>query len=97
MKYIFKQVDEYTPSETTVEFTADHISVVLEQFHFFLKGCGFMFDGQVDVVNEEQHYDTQTDWSDHGGGSTLDDYPELKAEILAQQHSKHYFDKDRNK
>jgi hypothetical protein len=36
------------------------------------------------------------EYADFGGGSTLDDYPELKAEIAAK-HSQHYFDTERNK
>ena len=56
MKYIFKQIDEYTPSETTVEFTVDNINDVLEQFELFLKGCGFQFNGKLDIVPDEEYY-----------------------------------------
>jgi len=30
------------------------LSEVLEQFEYFLKGCSYVFDGQVDIVNEEE-------------------------------------------
>jgi len=53
MKYIFKQIDSYTPSETTVEFTADTLSTVLEQFEMFLRGSGFQFNGNLDFVQDE--------------------------------------------
>jgi hypothetical protein len=54
MKYVFKQIDDYTPSETTIEFTADSLLTVLEQFEFFLKGSGFYFNGKLDIVNEDE-------------------------------------------
>jgi len=54
MKYVFKQIDDYTPSETTIEFTADSLITVLEQFEFFLKGSGFYFNGKLDIVNEDE-------------------------------------------
>ena len=54
MKYVFKQIDNYTPSETTIEFTADSLMTVLEQFEFFLKGSGFYFNGKLDIVNEDE-------------------------------------------
>ena len=54
MKYVFKQIDDYTPSETTIEFTADSLMTVLEQFEFFLKGSGFYFNGKLDIVNEDE-------------------------------------------
>ena len=56
MKYIFKQIDTYTPSETTVEFTADTLSTVLEQFEMFLRGSGFFFDGNLDFVDHEEQF-----------------------------------------
>ena len=53
MKYIFKQVDNFTPSETTIEFTADTLSKILEQFEMFLRGSGFQFNGTLDFVQDE--------------------------------------------
>ena len=54
MKYIFKQVDNFTPSETTIEFTADTLSTVLEQFEMFLRGSGFQFTGTLDFVSDDE-------------------------------------------
>ena len=76
MKYIFKQVDNFTPSETTVEFTADTLSTILEQFEMFLRGSGFHFTGNLDFIPEEEYFGD----GHEGMGSTLDDYPELKEE-----------------
>lgn len=96
MKYIFKQVDDYTPSETTTEFTADTLDVVLEMFTQFLRGSGFYFDGVIDIVPEETFQMEDYFGDGHEGmGSTLEDYPELDQVNL--QHSEHYYDTDRNK
>jgi hypothetical protein len=59
MKYVFKQIDSYTPSETTVEFEADSLETILEQFEFFLKGSGYKISGTLDIVypDEEINYD----------------------------------------
>ena len=57
MKYIFKQIDNFTPSETTVEFTADTLFTVLEQFEMFLRGSGFHFTGNLDFVDDEQQFE----------------------------------------
>ena len=76
MKYIFKQIDNFTPSETTVEFTADTLSTILEQFEMFIRGCGFHPSGTLDFIPDEEYYGD----GHEGMGSTLDDYPELKEE-----------------
>jgi hypothetical protein len=75
--------------KVTHEFNVDTLNDVLENTDLFLRGAGFMPPpGTLDYQVEE--------YADFGGGSTLDDYPELKAE-LAAQHSPHYFDSERNK
>ena len=60
MKYIFKQIDDISrnSAETTVEFSADTLSDVLQQFELFVRGCGFFPpEGNLDYVNdfEEPH------------------------------------------
>ena len=60
MKYIFKQVDDISrnSAETTVEFSADTLSDVLQQFELFVRGCGFFPpEGNLDYVSdfEEPH------------------------------------------
>ena len=88
MKYVLKQIDDYTPSEITVEFTADSLPTVLEQFHFFLKGCGFIYNGEIDIV-EPQH--------EYFGFDDNEDISFFSEELKDEQHSEFYFDKDRNK
>ena len=90
--------------KVSTEFTADHISAVIENFQMFLNGVGFQTQGTLDFIPDEDYYGTPTewepeeDWSDHGGGSTMADYPELYDEQdLPMGKSKHYFDTERNK
>ena len=90
--------------KVSTEFTADHISTVLENFDLFLRGVGFAPQGTLDVIPDEEYYGTAAEWepeedfSDHGGGSTMADYPELYDEAdLPMGKSKHYFDTQRNK
>jgi len=55
MKYIFKQIDNISrnSAETTVEFSADTLSDVLQQFELFVRGCGFFPpEGNLDYVND---------------------------------------------
>ncbi len=54
MKYVFKQIDGYTPAETTVEFQADSLGTIFQQFEFFLRGSGFHFDGTIDIVSTDE-------------------------------------------
>jgi hypothetical protein len=54
-----------------------------------------MPSGTLDYVTDEEYYGFSSDGHD-GMGSTLEDYPEIKAE-LHKQHSQYYFDTERNK
>jgi len=56
MKYIFKQIDNISGhnTETTVEFNADTLDSVLEQFELFIRGCGFYPSGTLDFVDEDE-------------------------------------------
>ena len=77
-------------TKVTYEFQVDNLNDILEHADLFIRGCGYMPPpGTLDYQVEE--------YGDFGGGSTLDDYPELKAQFEAQQHSGFYFDEDRNK
>jgi hypothetical protein len=60
MKYIFKQIDNISGrnAETTVEFSADSLPDILEQFEMFLRGSGFHPSGTLDFVN----YDDCEEW-----------------------------------
>jgi hypothetical protein len=78
MKYIFKQVDNISGhnAETTIEFSADTLSTILEHFEMFIRGCGFHPSGTLDFIPDEEYYGD----GHEGMGSTLDYYPEFKEE-----------------
>jgi hypothetical protein len=63
MKYIFKQIDNISGrfAETTVEFSADSLPDILEQFEMFLRGSGFHAPGTLDFVNYD---DCELEFSD---------------------------------
>jgi len=58
MKYIFKQIDNISGcnAETTIEFSTDTLTDVVEHFEMFLRGSGFHFSGTLDFVSDEEYY-----------------------------------------
>lgn len=56
-KFTFVCEDEPMPwsagvtSKKTVEFNGESLSDIVSEFEMFLKGCGFNFEGQLDLVN----------------------------------------------
>lgn len=81
-------------TKVTYEFQVDTLNDILEHADLFIRGCGYMPPpGTLDYVVEE--------YGDHGGGSTLEDYPEMQgyAHIKNEDvtHSNFYFDTERNK
>ena len=58
-KFTFICEDEAMPwsrgivSKKTVEFSGDSLSDIVSEFEMFLKGCGFNFEGQLDLVNTD--------------------------------------------
>ena len=69
-KYTFICEQESTPystaieSKRTVEFRADGLNDVLDEFESFLRGSGFLFKGTLDIVDNEfeEFEDTEPDW-----------------------------------
>ena len=107
----FTLIGEHTdiygkPNGTKVnyEFHCDFLPEVIEHVDLFLKGCGFCPTGTLDYIPDEEYYgapsewEPEEDWNDHGGGSTMADYPELYDEQdIPANKSRHYFDTERNK
>ena len=68
----FKFTGEYEPmpfqdaiaSKRKIEFEADSLSHILEQFEMFLRGCGYVFEGQIDIVNDFAEQDEECDLDD---------------------------------
>jgi hypothetical protein len=52
MKYTLIAEDEFGGSKTTREFNVDYLPDVLSEVELFLKGAGFVFDGNLDFVND---------------------------------------------
>jgi hypothetical protein len=50
-------------SKRTVELYADSLDQILPEFEQFLRGCGFHLDGYIDVVDENDHYVSETEES----------------------------------
>lgn len=38
---------------TTKEFESDYLFDVVERFEEFLRGCGYCFEGTLEIVNDE--------------------------------------------
>ena len=54
-KFTFVQEQNYNNSKTTFEFEAVRLEDVLEQFQYFLQGCGYNLDeSHLEVVNNEE-------------------------------------------
>lgn len=54
-KYTFNGSDDAVPVEITFEVAGDSsLSQMIEQFEYYLKACGFHFDGHLDIQNDDQ-------------------------------------------
>jgi hypothetical protein len=60
MKYTLIAEDEFGGSKTTREFQADYLPDVLSEVELFLKGAGFVFNGNLDFVND---FETEPEWT----------------------------------
>ena len=98
MKYTLIAEDEYGGSTTTREFTEDFLPHVLTEIELFLKGAGFVFDGNLDFVDE--FAETNMDF---GLDQDFDElYTEEESEMydskeVLSSKSPYYFDPERNK
>lgn len=69
-KYTFNGSNEDVPVEITFEIDGHtSLSQIIQQFEYYLKACGFYFDGQLDFVNDD--LDEPLDWKEIA--STIDD------------------------
>ena len=75
------------------EFQSDYLSDILEKFQDFLKGSGFIIDGQLDIVNDEyeeewklEEFETpQGDWA--SVVNSLMNPPEFRAADLTGKNA----------
>ena len=84
--------------KTTTEFEEDFLPSVLENMQLFLKGCGFYFDGTLDIINEETeelYSDANVDWEQTV--KVTNPHQTDMFDSMDVQHSQHYYDTERNK
>jgi len=81
----------------TVEFEQDFLLHVLENMQLFLKGCGFIFDGTLDIINEETeelysetHDFNNTTWA-------VSPHTEDMFDSMDLEHAPNYYDTMRNR
>ena len=96
MKYTLIAEDEFGGSTTTREFTEDFLPHVLTEIELFLKGAGFIFNGNLDFVDEfaetNMDFGLDQDFEVHYAESEMYD----SKEVLSSK-SPYYFDPERNK
>ena len=70
------------------EFTSEHIYDVLDNFQMFLKGAGYVFDGDIDIVTDDLQNLFEDEWTAVRRADAIAEGGEL--------HSKYYYDTERN-
>jgi hypothetical protein len=98
MKYTFMMEEtdirgELVRNKLISEFQSDYLSDILEKFQDFLKGSGFIIDGQLDIVNDEyeeewklEEFETpQGDWA--SVVNSLMNPPEFRAADLTGKNA----------
>lgn len=45
----------------THEFEADTLTEALEAYQYFLKGCGFHFSGELEIVEDDYYSESDED------------------------------------
>lgn len=88
-RFIFTNIDE-SGDKITHEISAVHIHKVMDGFESFLRGCGFVFDGQLEIVDnifDEGLSVTSgvNDLSDYNISINLDDYPIFQDDLNTPQ------------
>ena len=54
MNFTFGAKEAFKSKDISVNFEAESIGDILSQFEDFLRGCGFILDGYLDIVDEKQ-------------------------------------------
>ena len=50
----FALTDRVPATKINMEFEAETLNDVLEEFVMFLRGCGYMIDGKLDVIPHDE-------------------------------------------
>ena len=48
--------DRRPGTKINIEFEGETLEDILEEFSMFLRGCGFVIDGTLDVIPDEEYY-----------------------------------------
>jgi hypothetical protein len=75
-KYTFTQI--YDDQVTTKEFEADYLYDVIERFEEFLRGCGFYFNGRLEIVDEDDQLSNEPEIGESFTVSFSDNFPDPK-------------------
>ena len=98
MKYTLIAEDEFGGSSTTREFQVDFLPDVLTEIELFLKGAGFVFNGNLDFVDEfaetNTDFELEPEWHTEEWDTPEEMYD--SKEVLSTK-SPYYFDPERNK
>jgi hypothetical protein len=70
MKFKFQSHEEYSNDKTVKSFESVELDDILAQFQLFLAGVGFVWDGNLEFVPED---DTWKDYTDTGNEWPRDD------------------------
>lgn len=88
----------------TYEFEVDHISAVLENVDYFIRGVGYHPEGTLDYVPDEDYYGEPPEWQTPEWNTPQeepDEWTRVRREDAQAEgsefHNKHYFDTERNK
>lgn len=52
--------NRYPGTKINMQFEAETLEDILEEFKMFLRGCGFQIDGTLDVIPDEEFYGSNT-------------------------------------
>jgi hypothetical protein len=63
--YTWRDTDDNVVSRTRHTTSEETLGEVLNSFELFLKGAGYVFDGVLDIVDENTNQSTTTQMSQH--------------------------------
>ena len=95
-KLIAEHVDLYgnsTGHKLTYEFEVDHISGVLENVDYFIRGVGYTPEGTLDYVTDDNY----SGYDESVGPQWQEQSPDWDAPDDNVGHSDYFFDTGRNK
>jgi hypothetical protein len=97
MKYTLIAEDKWGGSKITREFEGDFLPDVLSELELFLKGAGFVFNGNLDFVDDFAEPEYNEEWEPEEQWTTPEwDTPLYDEQDLPKNKSQHFFDTEMN-